>query len=155
MLNRWMQHCDTGGLSVALTADGDTPTLQFSTAATEQFQNYGRSLFRWHEPFVSSAWPVSAAESKLKEEKYFQCYSVINASSCFFLRSYKSGEVLGLREREMGTHTPSSPWQGSLSTPVSSPASQAGSITSSVDWGHPHCEWFKRFWNYRKNRKWL
>lgn len=106
MLNRWMQHCDTGGLSVALTADGDTPTLQFSTAATEQFQNYGRSLFRWHEPFVSSAWPVSAAESKLKEEKYFQCYSVINASSCFFFKILQVwGGSWAQRERDGDTHT--------------------------------------------------
>lgn len=152
MLNRWMQHCDTGGPSVTLTADGDTPALQFSMAATEQFQNYGKSLFRWHELFVSSAWPVSAAESKLKGEKHFQCYTVMNALSWFILKILQSGEVIGIRGREMGTHTPPSLCQ---SSPVSSPACQVGNITSSVDWGHPHCEWFKRFWNYRKNRKWL
>lgn len=125
MLNRWMQHCDTGGMSVTLTADGDPPALQFSMAAAEQCQNYGKSLFRWHEPFVSPAWPVSAAESRLKEEKDFQCYSVINALSYFliFVKIPQPGEVIGIRGREMGTHTPLLPLPESPSTPVSSPAS--------------------------------
>lgn len=112
MLNRWMQHCDTGGMSVTLTADGDPPALQFSMAAAEQCQNYGKSLFRWHEPFVSPAWPVSAAESRLKEEKDFQCYSVISALSyfpIFFTDPTVWGGYWDQRERDGDTHTPPAP----------------------------------------------
>lgn len=86
------------------------------------------------------------------EEKHFRCYFVVNALSDFLWDPTVWGGYWDQRERDGGTHTflplPELPQH-----PSEQPASQAGSVTSSVDWGHPHCEWFKWFWNYRKNRE--
>lgn len=155
----------TGGMCTLLTADGGytgtAEVLQFSTCATELRQNHCKLLHVWHEPFVSlsrllrPAWTVSVAERKLKEQKHLQSYPEINALSYLGVpwRTPLAGEVSGIRRDGYAHTSPSLPSHSPRSTPPTS--LQAKSITRSVLWGCPHCEWFKWLQNYRKNQKWL